>query len=321
MGASLVVFFLPVVLNEEPWYSITVMIALAITMYIGFALGVLRYRLFELERWRFVAWLWFFGGLAILLVDVALAWFFGLNPVHALGIAVIAAGWVYSPLRQWLWAKLGGAVDVRMETYLPEFVQALFTCPSATVDELWRDLLKRIFQPLAVEPYAAGVSRAELADNGARLLVPSLADTRGAGMCLLYGQGGRRLFSKNDLNIVNALAAVAERVCGVREAQEKGARLERKRIMRDLHDDVGGRILALLHTAEAPRQAELARKALRALRESINALDDEQVHHLPDLFDDWRDELHERLTPLAIRLCNPFSVNFRSGGHDVGVTG
>ncbi|MDP3858443.1 MAG: ATP-binding protein [Stagnimonas sp.] len=45
---------------------------------------------------------------------------------------------------------------------------------------------------------------------------------------------------------------------------------ERERIYRDLHDDVGAKLLQLVHGAENPRQAELARSVLQDLRDVVS---------------------------------------------------
>ena len=45
---------------------------------------------------------------------------------------------------------------------------------------------------------------------------------------------------------------------------------ERERIYRDLHDDVGAKLLSLVYRAQRPEDADLARSALRDLREVVS---------------------------------------------------
>lgn len=45
---------------------------------------------------------------------------------------------------------------------------------------------------------------------------------------------------------------------------------ERERIYKDLHDDVGAKLLQLMHGAESPQQADLARGVLQDLRDVVS---------------------------------------------------
>lgn len=300
MGAGMVAYFLPLIFELPPFTSVTTMVGLAVTLYLGFALGVLRYRLFQLERWWFVAWAWFLGGLSILLVDAAAVVLFGLQPVYALGLAVVIVGWVYFPVRQQVWRRLAGVSETNMDQHLPAFVEALYTSSEEQLAPLWRALMRQVFQPLALEMVDDVPEQSHLTDNGARLLVPAFGED--GGLSLLYRQNGRKLFSERDQDIAQALSAIAERVSYVRRAREAGANQERQRIMRDLHDDVGARLLTLLHTAPDDHHEALARNALGALRETIYALDDRRRYNLADLLEDWRGDLDERLAPGNIDL-------------------
>lgn len=300
MGMGLVVYFLPVVLNLPPVAHPSTMVGLVVTLYIGFALGILRYRLFQLERWWFMAWAWFLGGLAVLLVDVAVISASGLNQAEALALAVIIVGWVYFPVRQWLWRRLAASSEANMERHIPVFVESLYTCAPEHIGTLWRNLLREVFQPLSLASADQPVSDVSLAANGARLMIPALDD--GDGLCLLYGQGGRRLFGRRDKDIAAALEATGSRLYNARRARETGAAQERGRIMRDLHDDVGGRLLTLIHRAPDPHQAQLARNAMSSLRQAIQTLDPNQRRSLRELLEDWLDDSIDRLPkgePLA----------------------
>jgi signal transduction histidine kinase len=300
MGMGLVVYFLPVALDLPPVAHPSTMVGLVVTLYIGFALGILRYRLFQLERWWFMAWAWFLGGLAVLLVDVAVISASGLNQAEALALAVIIVGWVYFPVRQWLWRRLAASSEANMERHIPAFVESLYTCDPEQVGTLWRDLLREVFQPLSLASADRPVADVALAGNGARLMIPALDD--GDGLCLLYGQGGRRLFGRRDKDIAAALVATGSRLYNARRAREAGAAQERGRIMRDLHDDVGGRLLTLIQKAPDPHHAQLARNAMSSLRHAIQALDPNRRRSLRELLEDWLGDSVERLPrnePLA----------------------
>jgi signal transduction histidine kinase len=301
MGGGMLVYFLPAMLGFEPISNLTTMVGIASTLYIGFALGILRYGLFQIERWWFVAWAWFLGGLLVLIVDLLVVSLLGVNQGYALTFSLLAVCWLYLPFRQWLWQRISPPTELYMEQYLPEFVEALFTSSPGQEAEHWRNMLITVFQPLALEVLERPVVNAELTSNGARLLVPTFGESA-PGLSLLYGQHGRRLFSERDRNLAEALGAVASRVSNLKDAEEAGADQERKRIMRDLHDDVGGRLFTLMHTATEERYVKLARGALSALRETIYALDEHRRYNLQDMLEEFRSELKERVTSAGLEV-------------------
>lgn len=88
------------------------------------------------------------------------------------------------------------------------------------------------------------------------------------------------------------------------QAAELAARVaEGKRIMRDLHDDVGAQLLTLIHRADSTANAAIARHALHNLRETIRGLAREISHvSLGDALEDWRDEARDRLDAAKITL-------------------
>ncbi|MFG6485049.1 sensor histidine kinase [Roseateles sp. BYS78W] len=69
---------------------------------------------------------------------------------------------------------------------------------------------------------------------------------------------------------------------------------ERKRIAADLHDDLGAKLLTIVHTSESDRISTLAREALEEMRLSVRGLTGKPVH-LIDALGDWRAEVVSRL--------------------------
>lgn len=69
---------------------------------------------------------------------------------------------------------------------------------------------------------------------------------------------------------------------------------ERKRIAADLHDDLGAKLLTIVHTSESDRISSLAREALEEMRLSVRGLTGKPVHLL-DALGDWRAEVVSRL--------------------------
>ena len=70
---------------------------------------------------------------------------------------------------------------------------------------------------------------------------------------------------------------------------------ERKRIAADLHDDLGAKLLTIVHTSESERISALAREALEDMRLSVKGLIGKPMR-LADALADWRAETVARLS-------------------------
>jgi signal transduction histidine kinase len=74
---------------------------------------------------------------------------------------------------------------------------------------------------------------------------------------------------------------------------------ERKRIAADLHDDLGAKLLTIVHTSDSERISTLAREALEEMRLSVRGLTGKAVR-LGDAMGDWRAEVVSRLAQAGI---------------------
>ena len=82
---------------------------------------------------------------------------------------------------------------------------------------------------------------------------------------------------------------------------EQIAEKERKRIAADLHDDLGAKLLTIVHTSESDRISTLAREALEEMRLSVRGLTGRPMR-LPDALADWRAEVVSRLGQAGIEI-------------------
>ena len=74
---------------------------------------------------------------------------------------------------------------------------------------------------------------------------------------------------------------------------------ERKRIAGDLHDDLGAKLLTIVHTSESERISTLAREALEEMRLSVRGLTGKPMR-VADALADWRAETVSRLGQAGI---------------------
>ncbi len=75
---------------------------------------------------------------------------------------------------------------------------------------------------------------------------------------------------------------------------------ERKRIAADLHDDLGAKLLTIVHTSDNERISTLAREALEEMRLSVRGLTGKPVK-LIDALGDWRAEVVSRLSQSGVQ--------------------
>ena len=76
---------------------------------------------------------------------------------------------------------------------------------------------------------------------------------------------------------------------------------ERHRIMNDLHDDIGAKLLTLVHTLKEPEQADLARAVLQDLRDVVSR-SHSNAGTLLEVLAQIRDETENRLDLLHAAL-------------------
>ncbi len=256
--------------------------------YIVLSLSVVRYRIFDIDRWWLEIWLWFFAGVAIIAFDITLVALVDLAPSYAMGISVLIAAWVYFPTRQRLWGKFY-PYRRGMEEYVPLLVRHFVQSEPHDFTKMWSRVLAETFRPLSLESAEGDIAEATIVGNGVRMLVPSLSDHGHITLC--YAEKGGRLFNSADTKLAQALFNISKASITQRESYANGVLDERKRIMRDLHDDVGGRLLTLTH---AEQGSSVAADALKRLREIIYALDTEELATLNALVAKWRIEVLER---------------------------
>ena len=170
-------------------------------------------------------------------------------------------------------------------------------------------------------PMAAGLAMlvatlaVEFAVQRAWLATPALDATQLILTCLAIGLGarlllgfakalqatelGRRRLEARALEI----AADAERnFTQMADARiEQVTARERKRIAADLHDDLGAKLLTIVHTSDSERISTLARDALEEMRLSVRGLTGKPMQ-LADALADWRAEVVARLGQANIEI-------------------
>lgn len=267
-------------------------------MYAGIALGLRRYRLFDIDEWAYRVLLWIAGATAVISLDVLL-FLTGVEQAMSLGAALLVSGWLYFPFRQWLWQRIVNSNVVRLETLLPQISELPFVANLEEREKHWDALLRRMFDPLDICRGNEIGQVAKVRDNGLEMTIPPVGDMQ--SRVLRFAGSGHRLFSSRDADFATTLRHLAEQVMSGRESYERGVQQERQRLARDLHDNIGARLLKLIHHLRGSPDAEIARDAMKDLRSAISAIDALPAP-LQDALADWRAEAEGRCAAANVQL-------------------
>jgi signal transduction histidine kinase len=294
---------LPILLGLPPLASQGLMFTTFLLMYGGLALGVIRYRLFDLERWWFSIWAWFLGGVAILLIDVVIASFLTLSSTSALVLATAIVGWLYFPLRQWCWHYLSYRRGLTIEAWLPHILARLVNVKTPLqLENAWLASLQDFYRPLNIDiqlDHEADQSlAASIEKNGLQLSLPKL--TRSGRLVLSNANQGQRLFTRSDIKNYDILWTMFDLMHKALLAKAEGATAERDRIRQDIHDDLGAKLLSIQLSSKEKEPAKLAKEALNDLRNLLQSIEIEPIA-LSDALHHWQQEAQERL-PETVQL-------------------
>ena len=164
-------------------------------------------------------------------------------------------------------------------------------------------LLATVIVAGGIEFAAQWTGTRPLAAHIAQLVVPIIYAVVGLR---LVQQHGRALYQAEqgkaqlELRVREATAEIERNFRQLAELRvEQVTERERKRIAADLHDDLGAKLLTIVHTSDSERISTLAREALEEMRLSVRGLTGRPVR-LADALGDWRAEVVSRLAQAGI---------------------
>ncbi len=241
-------------------------------MYIGLALGVGRYRLFDMDRWAYRVLLWAVGLVLVVVIDLVLVLALGWQQDLSLAFTLLLVGLLYLPLRQWLWARMVRSRLPAVDRLLPEVIDVAFTPAQAERERRWVGLLDRLFQPLQNTPGLDGpcAGRRGIVEDGSALAIPAAGGLQ--PRCLQGRSEGLRLFTVDDQILADSLARLLDQAAEGRDAIETNVQRERERIASDLHDDIGAKLLTLRHMIQGEREQALLLTTIDQVRAIVRGL-------------------------------------------------
>ena len=298
-GTFVAAILLPNLFGLQPTVSQGYAFVLFGLLFAGVAVGVARYRLFELEGWAFSI-LSYFGAFALLLLlDAGLISVMAMDRPGAFAVSLLVVALVYLPFRNWMARRLMSRGDIDRETLFSRIVDVAMARDTVQ-EERWHQILQQVFQPLHMSGHASIVSAMPAIEEGGLALgIPRIAGL--APVRLTYAYRGRRLFSPRDQRFAADICAMLGHAIASRDARERGATEERMRIARDMHDNMGAQLLSALHSETRERKDTLIRETISDLRDIVNNAA-RGGKALEEVLADLRIEALERLAAADIAL-------------------
>lgn len=261
---------LPVALQHDSVMSQGMAFLPLCAIYLGTALAFARYRLFDLDRWA-LRILFHLGIVALLMtVDILVLVTLSLSGPASMASAVALVGLAYFPLRDLVFDRLFARHRPDLASIHAGAVNVAFQIDPAAKAEAWNSLLNRLFAPLHVTPAERPVAAPRIADEGLALLLPALGGA--PALRLGHADGGARLFGQQDKALAAQVVALVQAAEQDRITYETALHRERRRIARDLHDDVGANLLSALHAGAEPQRQDFILEALADLRQIASGL-------------------------------------------------
>ena len=261
-------------------------------------------RVFELDDWTRQVLLTWGAGVVILLCYRLLQasdWF---SDELAMLVAVLGLGLGYVLLTRRIWGR-GILRRGQTQRELTGAILALGLTAPEDRAPLWIALLEGTFEARARTLEVEGVPPPRVTtvlDGGRALWVPPVAGL--PGVQLGPRDRGRPLFARSDRRLAIRLSVLAAQIIHAREAYVRGASEERQRIADDLHDDLGAKLLSLVHAGDqggaGTDVSRLAREALEEMRLSVRHLKALPVP-VADVLADWRAETVARLAAAGVQ--------------------
>ena len=185
-----------------------------------------------------------------------------------------------------------------LEKNLPFLIEE-FSSSGTPIDNRWKSILQRFFSDCVFTQSTTPISECLINDQLNTLQVPSILLKYGYSLSC---SNPEIQFNNDDIELANSLLKLTKQFITIEEAFEKGAREERQRIARDLHDDVAARMLTLIHSVKDEQTIALSRSILKSLRNSIYTLDNKSTASILDAITDVRSEILVRLNSIGMQL-------------------
>lgn len=272
----LALYSIPVIFDFPPILGPSWANVFLALIFFGIALGTLRYRLFDVHKIWLRVILWVIAGLLFVLMDVALAYALDLEQSQAIPFALLVAGWIYFPMRNKVSEWVLGHREIKVSDHIPEMLERLNSVRNPDeIDGRFVNFLKTTFKATevaSIDPIP--IDEARIENHGLFLRVPMV--TEGRSVRFVGRANGRQLFSSSEKKAAETFLKLVRSIHAGNVREIARLESERRRITRDLHDDVGGKLLSLIYQSPDDATAARAQDALQALKETVYVVENSQ---------------------------------------------
>ena len=290
---------LPILMGGAPILSQGHAFLFFLVIFAGLAMGIARYRLFDLSEWSFRI-LFHVGGVVLLLaLDALLIFAMSLDRAPALGLSLAIVGLMYLPMRDTIGRWVRRDREFGREELFTLVTEVTLANGAQDRTLALNTLLQRLFNPLSIEECKVAGDAVRLVDVGEALEMPMPHGM--AGRRLNWAGQGRRLFTRQDQRMASLVIRMLDRTIARQRERDEAVEMERARINRDMHDNLGVQLLGALHSPDRERKDTLIRQTLVDLRQIISRPTAEGAV-LAGLLADLRGELGEHLDAAGIKL-------------------
>lgn len=295
-------FLIPNIVRDYPSQNITISYYAFIFMYVGMAVGVVRFRLFAIDKWMARIWIWFAAGLALVLLDSLISYIVNRSTGVIFFTAALWIVSIYMVARNFAWNRFISHKHDSIEMYTKELV-GFFIRRGSHVhdDEYWKKFIGHIFSPVSMDCIAESHAMPSISSDGTWMIIPAFNPE--TAYKLYLPERGMRLFTDEDMDLITSMHNIAKHIRKQYMTYKSGAEDERKRIARDLHDDIGGRLLDIIHLTEEKNIKTYAHETMDSLRDIIYYALDESINtRLTELVGRLRAITKKRLNNECIEL-------------------
>ncbi|WP_169314594.1 sensor histidine kinase [Thiothrix nivea] len=290
----ILVWLVPILLGKQAWLSHEFARLIFVPIATGWAIAVFRYHLFNVEWWWYVSVMWLVGVTVILVPYAILVYLFDFEPLLALSLTLLSAVFLYFPVERKVILRVRHDLPSSADAAVSTLVKCLGKASTdKDIQEIWHKTLEYNFRPISIRHGSEWQKHVFFKDEGVCLCVP---DVVGEGCYELEGkQQGDWLFNERDVQVAQSLFELTHAILKATHAREEATLAERTRIMRDLHDSLGAKLLSMAQRCRGVESEDHAREALQTLRDTVHLSTTAEQLDLAALLGEWRVETRERV--------------------------